>query len=121
MIEKTVRAAVINGAAAAACKATDTVKLVNSRLFVTDTPERDSVWLATTPQIFETEIYRASAYVALKDNLAVTDDASMAEHAGFAVKLVDVGRENIKITTRQDVYHAEAILKMRNTVFLDET
>ena len=45
----------------------------------------------------------------------------MAEHAGFAVKLVDVGRENIKITTPEDVYIAEAILKMRNTVFADKT
>lgn len=116
MIEKTVRAAVMNGSAAAACKATDTVKLVNSRLLVTATPERDTVWLASTPQIFETEIYRASAYVALRDKIAVTDDASMAEHAGFAVKLVDIGKENIKITTPEDVFLAEAILKMRSTV-----
>ncbi len=117
MIEKTVRAAVTNGSAVAACKATDTVKLVNSRLFVTDTPDRSAVWLASTPQIFETEIYRASAYVALRDKITVTDDASMAEHAGFSVKLVDVGRENIKITSPEDIFIAEAILKMRNTVY----
>ena len=120
MIEKTVRAAVINGCAVAASRATDTVKLVNSRLLVTDTPERSTVWLAATPQVFETEIYRASAYVALKDKITVTDDASMAEHAGFAVKLVDTGKENMKITTPEDVYIAEAILKMRSTVFADE-
>ena len=120
MIEKTVKVAVVNGAAVAASKATDTVKLVNSRLLVTDTPERSSVWLASTPQIFETDIYRASAYVALKDKITVTDDASMAEHAGFAVKLVDIGKENIKITTKEDIFLAEAILKMRNTVFSDE-
>ena len=120
MIEKTVKAAVLNGCAVAASKATDTVKLVNSRLLVTDTPDRETVWLAATPQVFETEIYRASAYVALKDKVSVTDDASMAEHAGFAVKLVDTGKENIKITTRQDVFLAEAILKMRNTVFEED-
>lgn len=120
MIEKTVKSAVKNGCAVAATRATDTVKLVNSRDFVTDTPERSTVWLATTPQIFETDVYRASAYVALKDKVSVTDDASMAEHAGFAVKLVDIGKENIKITTKEDVFLAEAILKMRNTVFADE-
>ena len=120
MIEKTVKGAVLNGCAVAASRATDTVKLVNSRIFVTDTPERSSVWLAATPQIFETDIYRASAYVALKDKITVTDDASMAEHAGFAVKLVDIGRENIKITTKEDVFLAEAILKMRSTVLADE-
>ncbi len=117
MIEKTVRAAIINGSAIAASKATDTVKVVNSRLLVTETPKRDSVWLASTPQVFETEIYRASAYVALKDNITVTDDASMAEHAGFAVKLVDVGKENIKITSPEDIFLAEAILEMRGSAF----
>ena len=120
MIEKTVKAAVTNGCAVAASKATDTVKLVNPRLLVTSTPERESVWLASTPQIFETEIYRASAYVALKDKITVTDDASMVEHAGFAVKLVDIGKENIKITSPEDVFFAEAILKMRSTVFAKE-
>lgn len=119
MIEKTLKSAIKYGCAVAASRATDTVKLSDPHQFVTDTPERSSVWIVSTPQIFEAEIYRASAYVALKDKLAVTDDASMAEHAGFAVKLVDVGRENLKITTPEDVCFAEAILKMREAVGKD--
>lgn len=116
MIEKTLKSAVRYSCAVAASRATDTVKLSDSHEFVSDTPERSAVWLASTPQIFETEIYRASAYVALRDKAEVTDDASMAEHAGFKVKLVDVGRENLKITSPSDVYLAEAILKMREAV-----
>ena len=113
MIEKTVRTAVKYGAAVAASKATDTVKVTDNRLVVKSTPERDSLWLAATPQIFETEIYRASAYLALDKGLTVTDDCSMVESAGFKIKLIDCGKENLKITEQVDLYFAEAVLKMR--------
>ena len=36
-----------------------------------------------------------------------------AEHAGFSTKLVDIGYENIKITTPVDLILAEAILANR--------
>ncbi len=113
MIRSVISEAITYGAAAAACKATDTVKICNENGVVTDTPRRSSVWQAQTPQIFETEIYRASAYLALSDKIAVTDDCSLAEHAGFKVHLVDCGKENIKITEPIDLYFASAILKKR--------
>ena len=77
------------------------------------TPERSGVWQAQTPQIFETEIYRASVYLALNDKITVTDDCSLAEHAGFKVQMVDCGKENFKITEPLDLYFAKAVLKMR--------
>ena len=114
MLNSVIADAVHLGAACAATKATDTVKLEKRGHYVESSPERGKVWLAQTPQIFETEIYRASIYVALRDGIEVTDDCSMAEHAGFAVKLVDCGKENIKLTEPVDVYIAEAILKKRS-------
>ncbi len=113
MIRRVLSSAVTYGAAAAACKATDTVKLCNENGAVLSTPERSGVWQAQTPQIFETEIYRASAYLALSDRIAVTDDCSLAEHAGFKVQMVDCGKENFKITEPIDLYLAAAVLKMR--------
>lgn len=114
MIKNVISAAVADGAAIAACKSPDTVKLaVDNRTLVERTPERSNVWLAQTPQVFETEIYRASAYTALENGTPVTDDASMAENAGFKVRLVDCGRENLKITEPLDVIIAEGILKER--------
>lgn len=113
MINKVAADAVTYGAAAAACKATDTIKLCNEDRTVTSTPDRSLAWQVQTPQIFETEIYRASAYVAIRDGITVTDDCSLAEHAGFSVKLVDCGKENIKITEPVDLYFAEAILRKR--------
>ena len=113
MIKKVFGEALTYGSAAAGCKATDTVKICDENGVVLDTPNRSSVWQAQTPQIFETEIYRASAYLALGDKITVTDDCSLVEHAGFKVHMVDCGKENIKITEPIDLYLASAILKKR--------
>jgi 2-C-methyl-D-erythritol 4-phosphate cytidylyltransferase len=42
---------------------------------------------------------------------AFTDDASVAEKAGFSIQMVEGNRENIKITTPTDLIIAEALLK----------
>ncbi len=114
MIEGTVREAWIHGAAAAGHASTDTVKYSEDGMFITETVDRSKVWLIGTPQVFMTNMYRAAAYMAKKDGAAVTDDCMMAERLGFKVRLVEVGTENIKITTKSDIYAAEGILKMRD-------
>ena len=113
MIEAVVRSARRDGGAIAAMKAIDTVKIADRHGSVTATPDRSTVWLAQTPQIFGVDQYRIAAYLAIRDNYAVTDDASLMEHAGFNVTVVDCGKENIKITEYVDLYLAEAILKNR--------
>jgi 2-C-methyl-D-erythritol 4-phosphate cytidylyltransferase len=42
---------------------------------------------------------------------AFTDDASVAEKAGFPIFMVEGNRENIKITTQEDLIIAEAFMK----------
>ncbi len=111
MIAKVGHSACIHGAAIAATKASDTVKIKDDKKL--STPERDKVWLAQTPQVFMTEMYRAAAYSAAKNGFIGTDDASLCEAIGFNVMPVDCGRENIKITTPCDFAIAEAIIKYR--------
>lgn len=101
------------GAAAAASRAKDTVKLTDGPGFVESTPERDRVWMASTPQVFKTEEYRAAVYLCREKKITVTDDCSLVEAIGFPVKMVDIGYQNLKITTPEDLYFAEAILAMR--------
>ena len=113
MIKKVLAEAKRSGAAVAASRATDTVKLSDGGRTVADTVDRDRVWLAATPQIFLADLYRASIYTAVKEGASVTDAAMMAERVGFKVKLVDCGRENIKITYPVDAAVAEAILADR--------
>lgn len=101
------------GAAAAASRVKDTVKITEGAGYVKETPDRSQVWAASTPQIFKVEEYRASVYLGREKKLSVTDDCSLVEAVGFPVKLVDIGYQNLKITTNEDLYFAEAILKMR--------
>ncbi len=113
MIEKTLRAAYKDGAAAAGHPSTDTVKYSEDGLTIGETVDRRKVWLMGTPQVFMANMYRAAIYMAKKDGASVTDDCMMAERLGFKVSLVDIGGENIKITNPEDIYIAEGILKKR--------
>ena len=113
MIADVGHVACMYGAAIAACKASDTVKIAEGKALTT--PDRDKVWLAQTPQVFMTEMYRAAAYSAIKNKTLVTDDASLCEALGFKVHPVDCTSQNIKITTPYDFAIAEAILKFRES------
>lgn len=113
MITRVCRGAYLHGGATAATKATDTVKLGDKSAFIESTTERGRTWLAQTPQVFKTNLYRAAAYTALESKFEGTDDNSLVEEIEYPVKLVDCGRENLKITTPADLYLAEAILRYR--------
>ena len=100
-------------AATAAHRSTDTVKIADSKGFIDKTADRDSVWLAQTPQVFRTKLYRAAAYTALKEGFTATDDNSLVEFVGAPIRLVECGAQNIKITTYDDMAIAEGIIKKR--------
>lgn len=112
MINEVAREAYRYDAATAATRASDTIKRV-SKGFITETVPRDEVWLAQTPQIFKINLYRAAAYNALEVGRQATDDNSLVEAIGRSVFTVECGKENIKITTPDDIIYAEAILKSR--------
>jgi len=69
---------------------------------------RSEVRLIQTPQVF-----RSSIIINAYDkpyNPAFTDDATVAEAAGVTIHLTHGNRENIKITTPEDLVVAEATL-----------
>lgn len=115
--EETVRDTVLAAhdcrGACAAMPSNDTVKLVGEKGIITKTEDRTHVFLAATPQGFYKPLYLACAHAALREDWAVTDDASLLEHYHYPVKIVECSRENIKVTTPSDLYTAEAILKKR--------
>ena len=112
-IEHIVRAGYRYGAAISAKKATDTIKIANKDKFIESTPERAMVWLAQTPQVFKKSLYEVALAKADQLNEKITDDAMLAENAGFHVRLVKCDNENLKITTPDDIALAENILKKR--------
>lgn len=62
-----------------------------------------------TPQTFRSELLKKAYEQAFKAEF--TDDASVVEAAGCEIALVEGHRENIKITTPQDLLLAELLLR----------
>lgn len=90
----------------------DTVKVVTDGV-VTDTPSRETLWLAQTPQTFRYGVIRAAHEIADAEQFLGTDDASLVERLGDKVHIVIGDYRNIKITTPEDLVMAEAFLKTR--------
>lgn len=101
------------GAATAVQRPSDTLKLSEDGSFIKETVDRNKIYQAQTPQIFKYDMYRAAALSAKKDGFEATDDNSLVERMNFKIYMCDLGRENIKITTSEDIFSAEAILKKR--------
>ncbi|MBR7098204.1 MAG: 2-C-methyl-D-erythritol 4-phosphate cytidylyltransferase [Clostridia bacterium] len=101
-------------AASAAQKVVGTVKRTTPRGAVIETVDRRNLWEAQTPQVFHVALYTA-AMKNLKESgySAVTDDNEIVERMGAKVQLVECSKQNMKITTPEDIAIATAILKMR--------
>ena len=93
----------------------DTVKIADSDNVVAQTPDRSSVWIVQTPQVFDAGLIRkAYAMLMEKEEITVTDDAMAAEQMlGCQVRLFYGSYENIKITTPEDLEIAEVFLKRK--------
>ena len=106
------KAAKEHGAALAAIPAGDTVKRAQGEVVV-ETLERETIWLAQTPQAFQASLLRSAYEKAFRDKIMVTDDAALVESLGVSVHLVPGSPENIKVTTPTDLVIAEALLAQR--------
>ncbi|HXS84213.1 MAG TPA: 2-C-methyl-D-erythritol 4-phosphate cytidylyltransferase [Mycobacterium sp.] len=86
----------------------DTIKAVDANGAVLGTPERAGLRAVQTPQGFTTELLlRAYQQAGTVD---FTDDASLVEHIGGQVQVVDGDPLAFKITTRLDLMLAHAIV-----------
>ena len=87
----------------------DTIKVMDSEGFASSTPDRKSLFMVQTPQVFSySVIKKAYDKVMSEEKIQVTDDAMMVEKAmNIKVKLVEGSYENIKITTPEDLKIAE--------------
>ena len=95
----------------------DTVKDVNAEKEIVQTRKRDSLWLAQTPQAFELELIRKAHSAAKQEGFSGTDDAALVERLGAVVKIIPGSRTNIKITDREDLKLARAMLLISESDF----
>ncbi|MFV3535837.1 2-C-methyl-D-erythritol 4-phosphate cytidylyltransferase [Mycobacterium tuberculosis] len=91
----------------------DTIKAVDANGVVLGTPERAGLRAVQTPQGFTTDLLLRSYQRGSLDLPAAeyTDDASLVEHIGGQVQVVDGDPLAFKITTKLDLLLAQAIVR----------
>ncbi|MFA5843777.1 MAG: 2-C-methyl-D-erythritol 4-phosphate cytidylyltransferase [Coriobacteriia bacterium] len=93
--------------------ASDTVKVVALDGVIVDTPDRSRLWVVQTPQVFRAVALREAMAAAEVDVFEGTDDASVVERAGGVVRVLEGPRDNLKVTTGEDLALVEAIIAFR--------
>lgn len=97
-------------AAAPAVSVSSTIKKAQKGMVI-ETVDRGNLFEIQTPQVFTAEIIKGALTNAKNKAIPVTDDCMAVEQLGVPVRLTEGSRNNIKITTREDIVIAEAILK----------
>ncbi|MEZ5528548.1 MAG: 2-C-methyl-D-erythritol 4-phosphate cytidylyltransferase [Porticoccaceae bacterium] len=89
----------------------DTVKRVDRGDDIAATEDRARLWLAQTPQMFRYGLLSWSLKTAVRQQWQPTDESQAVERLGHVPLVVEGCRDNIKITRREDLAIAEAILR----------
>jgi 2-C-methyl-D-erythritol 4-phosphate cytidylyltransferase len=96
--------------------AKDTMKTVRDNV-VKATVERSSLWVVQTPQAFRFSLLYRAYEQAAKDGFVGTDDSSLVERISHPVTMVEGDYDNLKLTTQEDLFFAQAILQKRQGSF----
>lgn len=104
-----------HGACIPVAPVTDTLKKLNSDGFVAGTVDRSLYGRAQTPQGFSTRLLRRAFEHAYQQGSVGTDCSALVEALGEPVKVVDGDHQNIKITSKSDLYMAESLVQGRSS------
>jgi 2-C-methyl-D-erythritol 4-phosphate cytidylyltransferase len=111
LIERSFKAAEENGNAVAAIHPTDSVRTLKGDK--NEALNRDEVYLIQTPQAFQSDQLKKAYKQPYRNNY--TDDASVVEHAGYKIHLIEGERENIKITHPFDLEIASMYMHKKSS------
>jgi 2-C-methyl-D-erythritol 4-phosphate cytidylyltransferase len=114
LIREVLDAACAGSGAIAALPATDTIHVVDDELRIVQTPDRNMLWQAQTPQVFPRSLIEAAHRRAAGERWSSTDDAALVVRCGGMVQIVKGDAENLKITVPRDIEVAEALLSRRS-------
>lgn len=112
LIARCIRQTEDYGSAVVCTPVTDTVKVEKDGCVVR-TLDRSQLRAVQTPQCFFAGELKAAYEAAARDGVSVTDDASVMEHAGHSVHLLESSEVNFKLTTPEDLRRAEDIIGER--------
>jgi 2-C-methyl-D-erythritol 4-phosphate cytidylyltransferase len=99
------------GGAVPGVKVKDTVKLADQKNFVLQTPPRDYLFSAQTPQVFHFDRLYDAYRRAEQEGYAGTDDASLYERFIGPVRLVESDVDNVKLTTPAELVLMEYMME----------
>ena len=105
------RLAAIHHCAVAAVRLKESIRMTDQDN--TKAVDRSRYRLIQTPQTFDVQLIK-NAY-RMREDISLTDDASVAEKAGHVISLFEGSFENIKITTPEDLVIAGALMKERKS------
>ena len=105
VINRVLKEAVRSGAAIPVVPVKDTLKVVSGSRVV-KTLDRATLRAVQTPQGFRVESLKKAFKKMGKKASGLTDDAAVAEAAGFKVAIVDGDGMNFKVTTQEDLRYA---------------
>lgn len=106
LVTRVIRATSDVGAAVPGVQSKDTVKRVEVGAgLVSETIPREEIWLVQTPQGFRRQILEDAVALGAAD-VSATDEAMLAERAGYPVAMVPGDERNTKITTAGDLARA---------------
>ncbi len=110
LIRRGVEMTIALGAAVAAMPVKETIKVVGDDGLVLQTPPRDTLWAAQTPQFAGRAALERALALADERGMTVTDEAAALEAAGEAVTVFAGAYTNLKVTTPEDLLLAAALL-----------
>jgi len=112
LIIKIVKAAKNFRAVIAGLPISETVKEVDNHGIILRSVDRNKLWSIQTPQIFRWDDISLAHKEAIKKGWEdVTDDSFLIEKMGLPVNIIEGERQNIKITTPQDLDMARLLIK----------
>ncbi|HEV3165839.1 MAG TPA: 2-C-methyl-D-erythritol 4-phosphate cytidylyltransferase, partial [Isosphaeraceae bacterium] len=111
LIDAVFTAARETGAALLAIPVADTLKRAGADRMVTETISRTGLYGAQTPQVFRRELLMRAYANRSRLGRDITDDAQLVEAIGHSCQIVEGAPWNIKITTKEDLRLAAAVLQ----------
>jgi 2-C-methyl-D-erythritol 4-phosphate cytidylyltransferase len=106
-IRNAIREAERTGAATVAIPSVDTILVATPDYKIADVPERSTLWMCQTPQVFRVDWLREAHAHAFANRVQATDDSRLVWSLGHPVRIVQGSPTNRKITTPDDVVWAE--------------
>ncbi|QHS57665.1 2-C-methyl-D-erythritol 4-phosphate cytidylyltransferase [Mucilaginibacter sp. 14171R-50] len=113
IINEAYQCAAENGTAVTAVKSRDSIRQINAGISIA--LDREHIYLVQTPQTFQSNLLKKAYQQPYQ--AAFTDDASVVEQSGVAIKLIPGSYSNIKITFPEDIVTAEALINKKSHQF----